>query len=80
MQLTIDVQNDDKLEKLLLILKELNMEFSLKKKPTAKRKIPIVRGDKSVDPEAMFGIWKDNPITLAEIRERNWNRNSSPEK
>ena len=27
MQLTIDVQNDDKLEKLLLILKELNMEF-----------------------------------------------------
>ena len=32
----------------------------------------IVRGDKSLDPTALFGLWKDNPRTLEEIREASW--------
>ena len=28
----------------------------------------ITKGDKSVDPRALEGIWKDNPRTLEEIR------------
>ena len=32
----------------------------------------ITKGDKSVDPTALFGIWKDNPRTLEEIRKDAW--------
>ena len=35
----------------------------------------ITKGDKSIDPTALFGIWKDNPRTLEQIREQGGNVN-----
>jgi hypothetical protein len=32
----------------------------------------ITKGDKSIDPKALEGIWKDNPRTLEEIRKGAW--------
>ena len=37
----------------------------------------ITKGDKSLDPFALVGIWKDNPITLAELRAKAWKRGSN---
>lgn len=34
----------------------------------------IVRGDKSIDPTPLFGIWADKGITLEKIREKAWKR------
>ncbi len=38
-------------------------------------KSSITQGDKSIDPKPLFGIWKDNPRSLEEIRKKNWTRN-----
>ncbi len=32
----------------------------------------ITKGDKTIDPTSLFGIWKDNPRTLEEIRQKAW--------
>lgn len=32
----------------------------------------ITRGDKSLDPDGLRGIWKNNPRTLEEIRKASW--------
>jgi hypothetical protein len=38
-------------------------------------KLCITKGDKSIDPKPLFGIWKDNPRNLEEIRKKDWTRN-----
>lgn len=72
MKLTIEIEEPEELEKLMKwlhendLLEQVNIE-------TPKPTLPITRGDKSIDPTALFGIWKDNPRTLEEIRKNSWN-------
>lgn len=41
----------------------------------ANRPLPtITTGDKSVDPDELFGLWKDEPRTLEAIRKDAWQR------
>lgn len=41
----------------------------------ANRLLPsITTGDKSVDPDELFGLWKDEPRTLEAIRKDAWQR------
>jgi hypothetical protein len=35
----------------------------------------VVKGDKSVNPRELIGIWKNKSITLEEIRKKDWTRN-----
>jgi hypothetical protein len=35
----------------------------------------ISKGDKSMDPTSLFGIWASNPRNLKEIRQKAWKRN-----
>ena len=35
----------------------------------------ILKGNKNIDPTALFGIWRNSPRTIEEIREKAWNRN-----
>lgn len=35
----------------------------------------VVKGDKSVNPRELIGIWKDKAITLQDIRKKDWTRN-----
>lgn len=73
MKITIETDDQRKLETLIEWLQankfldeiSVNVE-SNSAKPT------ITKGDKRVDPTALFGIWKDNPRTLDEIREEAW--------
>jgi len=34
----------------------------------------ITKGDKSLDPTGLFGIWKDAPRQLADVRTQAWTR------
>jgi hypothetical protein len=35
----------------------------------------ITKGDKSIDPAGLFGIWAGSPRNLQEIRQKAWERN-----
>lgn len=32
----------------------------------------ITKGDKSIDPSDLFGMWKDNPRSIETIRKKAW--------
>ncbi len=37
--------------------------------------LPITKGDKNLNPTALFGIWEDKPRNLQDIRQQDWKRN-----
>jgi hypothetical protein len=82
MRLTIEVGNTAELEKVFMALKSMNIE-SVQVVPTEKaangrKSAPVItKGDKKIDPKALFGIWKDNPRTLEQLRAMAWDRNWS---
>ncbi|WP_018619659.1 hypothetical protein [Spirosoma luteum] len=69
MKVTIEVEDQRKLETLIEWLRENKFLDEITVNPT---KSAITKGDKSIDPTALFGIWKDNPRTLEEIRKDAW--------
>lgn len=75
MTVTIETSGVQELEQLLLVLKSLNIKsIKIQGTPVASRPV-ITRGDKSLDPKALFGIWENNPRTLDQIRSTAWKRN-----
>ena len=69
MRVTIEVEDQQKLETLMEWLRTNNFLNELSAKPTKPDYTAfITKGNKSVDPRALEGIWKDNPRTLEEIR------------
>ena len=77
MTVTIETSGIQEVEQLLILLKTLNIKnIKIQSSPS----IPqpnITRGDKKIDAKQLFGIWKDNPRTIEQIRstalQRNWN-------
>ena len=37
--------------------------------------LQITKGIKKIDPTALFGIWKNKPRNIQDIRQQNWKRN-----
>jgi len=37
----------------------------------------MVKGDKRIDPDSLFGIWANKPRSLENIRKEAWQRNQS---
>ena len=75
MKVTIEITNTAELEQLITLIKSLNIEH-FKIIDSSVQSQPIIsKGDKSINPKELFGIWKDNPRNLAEIRDQSWNRN-----
>lgn len=75
MKLTIEIEEPEELGKLMKwlhendLLEQVNIET-----PQPANSLPITRGDKSIDPTDLQGIWKDNPRTLEQIRKAAWER------
>jgi hypothetical protein len=76
MTVTIQASGLQEMEQLLHLIKSLNIndlkiDFSNKKEiePT------ITKGDKSINPTELFGIWKENPKSIEDLRSNNWKRN-----
>lgn len=71
MKLTIEISNMPELKKILELLKELKIENV----EVSEAVSSIQKGDKSIDGEALFGIWSEQPRDLKEIRSTDWDRN-----
>jgi hypothetical protein len=75
MTITIQTSGIHEIEQLLLILKSMNIK-SVNVQPTHSTFRPIIsKGDKKLDPTELFGIWKENPKTIEQIRQISWKRN-----
>lgn len=73
MKITIEVNDDNKLKRLIEWLRENKFLDEIIVKSEALDYMPtITKGDKSIDPRALEGIWKDNPRTLEDIRREAW--------
>ncbi len=73
MKITIELSSYSEREKVLSLLKALQLE-SVKVISDPASPPPIQNGDKAVDGGMLFGIWKENPRTLADIRNNSWKR------
>lgn len=68
MRITIGLPNHQDFEKLLALLKGLGIK-NMEVVPGPSGGQPtITRGDKSMDPSALFGIWKDDPRDLDNLQ------------
>jgi hypothetical protein len=82
MKVTVEVSSQSELEKIVLFFQTLKLDSiriiadSLMPKPKKNKKkgMKITKGDKSIDPSDLFGMWKDNPRSLGTIREKAWKR------
>lgn len=79
MKITLEITNFEELEKVLLFFKSIQLEkvevnYTNKKSNQNSIDDILEKGDKTQDPTALFGIWKDNPRSLEEIRKQNWKR------
>jgi hypothetical protein len=78
MRITIETTSIQEIEVLLKLLHELNLQgVRIIEQPDLPSGSSVSRGDKSIDPRELFGIWKDNPRDLDEIRSGSWSRNWS---
>lgn len=73
MTVTFEPATINELETLLQLLKQLNIK-GVKVKSEAKKVVPIIKGDKTIAPQDLFGIWENNPRSLDEIRSKAWKR------
>ena len=73
MVITIETTAIDEIEMLLQLIKRLDIK-NIKIKSESKKVIPIVRGDKSITPQDLFGIWENSPKSLDDIRNTAWKR------
>ena len=74
MTISIETDNTAELEAIMTVFKNLNMDnvkVLFNNKPTPS----ITKGDKTIDPTPLFGMWADNPRDINEIRKNNFNRN-----
>ncbi len=74
MKVTIEIFHVEELERLLPLLKSLQIEAV---RIHTEKEVPnpaITKGDKAISPEPLFGLWKDNPRDLTEIRSKAWKR------
>lgn len=75
MTITIETSGIQEIEQLLQVLKSLDIKNVNIKEVSPKRQPIITKGDKKLDPRALFGIWQGNPRTLEQVRSEAWKRN-----
>ncbi|MFN0203635.1 MAG: hypothetical protein ACKVTZ_19065 [Bacteroidia bacterium] len=75
MKIFIETAKPIETAQLMLLLKNLEI-VSFRLEDDNFTTAPILEeGDKELNPRALFGIWKERPRTLEEIRARTWKRN-----
>ncbi|KGE86410.1 hypothetical protein [Phaeodactylibacter xiamenensis] len=74
--MTITIQTADKeaLAKVLNLLKTLGINsVNVQLEPSTASE-SYIKGDKSIDPTSLFGIWSKHPKTLEQVRATAWDR------
>ncbi|MEZ5043387.1 MAG: hypothetical protein R2828_26050 [Saprospiraceae bacterium] len=77
MRITIETTDIKELEILMKLLRELNLENInvIESEKIEEKEEFLIKGDKSIDPNELFGIWREKPRTIEEIRSKSWDRN-----
>jgi hypothetical protein len=69
-QITINLPNEAEAQWLVELLNRLQVPFQVEadevNEPT------VQKGDKTIKPDSLFGIWANDPRTLEEIRTKAW--------
>ena len=73
MKLTIEIDNKNELEKLKALFKLFKID-TVKVISNDNPAMPVIKGDKKLDPKSLFNIWADKPRTLETIRKAAWQR------
>ncbi len=73
MKITIEIDSKSELEKLSALFTEFKIN-TVKIISSDDQNKSIQKGDKTLDPKSLFGIWADNPKNLADIRKAAWQR------
>ncbi|TWR29659.1 hypothetical protein FPZ43_07295 [Mucilaginibacter pallidiroseus] len=74
MKITIEIDERSEVVKLTAFFKAFNIETVSMVKTDGETKHIITKGDKSIDPEALFGIWEKEPKNLDDIRKAGWQK------
>lgn len=70
MRITIETNEPQEAKLLLKLLQELGIDaVNILDKQNS-----VEKGDKSIDPNELFGIWRERPRTLEQIRDKAWKR------
>jgi hypothetical protein len=77
MQITIDVPDNLPLEFLKLRIQEIEQNLKSEAKTFAMQQAEITKGDKTIDPTDLFGLWAKQPRNLNDIRKQAWQRSES---
>ena len=75
MRVTLEIADFDEMEKLLSLFRTMKLENIKIISPQDDTKPNILKGNKSLNPKELFGIWKDTPRNIEEIRAKSWDRN-----
>lgn len=69
-QITINLPNEAEAQWLVELLNRLQVPFQVEADEVNE---PIVqKGDKTIKPDSLFGIWANDPRTIEEIRTKAW--------
>ena len=82
MKLTIEVSSQTELEKIIVFFQTLKLDsirvindtLMTKPKKRNKKAMKITKGDKSLDPSDLFGMWQNSPQSIEVIRQKAWQR------
>ena len=82
MKLTIEVSSQTELEKIIVFFQTLKLDsirvindtLMPKPKKSNKKAMKITKGDKSLDPSDLFGMWQNSPQSIEVIRQKAWQR------
>ena len=73
MKITIEIDEKSELEKLTAFFKTFKID-KVSLVPAENERSAITKGDKAIDPTALFGIWANEPKNLDDIRKAAWQR------
>lgn len=75
MRIIIETENIGEIEQLVKLLKMLKIDsFSVEGLNEEVQAPVITKGNKNIGPSDLFGIWKENPRTVEDLRKDAWNR------
>jgi hypothetical protein len=76
MKITIEIDSKKELEKLSALFEAFKINAVNVISSDGKKDLPVIKGNKKLDPQELFGIWAEKPRTLENIRKAAWHRNS----
>ena len=73
MKVTIEIDSKNEMDKLSALFETFKIN-TVKVISSDNTSVPLIKGDKKLDPKTLFGIWANKPRSLENIRKAAWQR------